>query len=218
MLKSEFTNSKEADCAILDTVRPLHRSNTQNIVDNEPSEPLSKGELGSFEGDSPILCSSKTTVKPNPFKENKYSYFFTINISPKQKLMCKKYDIGKRKVIRANHQWGDLLQTEQHLFLQHVLNSFNNYISQCDINYKYHYFFEQTRRGELHVHGRVGTEYLQHMKDLKVLLCQNLGLPATLKYLIDIKKYDHLKWNEYENKTAESKTYQTTSFKDMKNI
>lgn len=148
----------------------------------------------------------------------KYSYFTTINISPKLPVMSQHFEVAMRKVIRGKHLWGDLYTAEQYQFFRYGLNKLFSYVLPEEDVIDYHFFFEHTSRGEIHLHGRVSLEYPPTIKDFELMLLTCLGLKRT-KHIILTKKYDHDKWNDYQSKYDASKVKQTSAFKPIyKNI
>lgn len=81
----------------------------------------------------------------------------------------------------------------------------------------YDLFFEVTKNGNIHIHGRISFSKKILDKELKLSFHRIFKTPT--KYIrnhVDIKDYEHTKWNDYENK--KEKGYQTTEYPHFKNI
>jgi len=81
----------------------------------------------------------------------------------------------------------------------------------------YDIFFEVTKNGNIHIHGRISFSKKILDKEIKLSFHRIFRTPT--KYIrthVDVKDYDHTKWNDYENKIE--KGYQTTEYPHFKNI
>lgn len=178
---------------------------------DEPPE----GNLGAT-GATNSAC--EVSKLPNPL-QGKYQYFTTINLSPKLVVTAKWYDTAKRKMLRGKIKWGDLKQQEQHAFFIYGLTKFVNTYNTPLNPMQYHFFFEQTMNGEIHTHGRIGTDTLTCIKDFELCLLGSMQISRIEnKHAIKTYKYDHTRWNDYHKKVSPNKERQITSFKPFSNL
>lgn len=135
---------------------------------------------------------------------NRNQYFVTINLSPNSKL----YSVHDKTY--GIHFWWNLTQSEQLRTLKHNLKKFDNKetrILAC---------FEQTRELNIHCHMIIDTNLNQKTLAIKFFDYIYSGVKTQknvrniMKYFIDIKVYDHSRWNDYFNKYG--KTYQTLPY------
>lgn len=82
---------------------------------------------------------------------------------------------------------------------------------------EYDIFFEVTKNGNIHIHGRISFSKKILDKEIKLGFHRIFKTPTKfIRTHVDIKEYDHSKWNDYENKKV--KGYQTTEYPHYKNI
>ena len=160
-----------------------------------------------------------------PLEEKKYDYFLSVGFPQKDKVFTKYVDRKSRvpnmvnlgssvpsKYILGKIEYRELSTDEQYKFIMRGIHQFKDIITPNGSNY--HYFIEQCMSGDLHFHGRF--ESGMNMKDLKLIFHNVYGVSLDrLKTFTCIKKYDALKWKDYEKKT--SKTYQATCYKPVTN-
>lgn len=149
------------------------------------------------------------------FNPLQFDYFITIAFPQKQKFNIKHLE------IRAQNQevyvfkpipYEECTQKEQYSFIKHKL-SIERLYNIADI---YDLFFEVTKNGNIHIHGRLYSIAKKSIKDIKLYLHRLFEVKHQLRHFIDIKPYDHLKWNDYDKKN--NKAYQTCTFPHLTNI
>lgn len=155
----------------------------------------------------------------NDIDGRQFIFFCTINISPKHLVMAKHFEHGLGKVFYKKYRWGDLTQKEQYEYFKYKIGKFTTYLQSTMIDDDkimepfYHFFFEATRRGEVHCHFRLFTNYFKSIKDLRVCICNIFEGNVLNKHFLDVKLYDDTLWADYHNKV--SKTFQSLDFKPI---
>lgn len=143
----------------------------------------------------------------------KWNYFITIAFPQNHHYSIKHLVPNSRGNLTYSFdliRYGDCLISEQYEWVTRLLNKYIRTIcSKCDI------FFEQTKEGVLHLHGRLRVELTKSRKPLasrtvKLMLHRLFDTPPKYKHFVDIKPYDESKWSDYANKTT--KTYQTLDY------
>jgi len=163
--------------------------------------------------EKPALALGLETAK---FAEN-WNYFITICFPTKHLFEIKHKVLlpGNRSKYAFNKiKYGDCTMDEQYEFIVRILDKHMVAIAPY-----YDIFFEQTAIGNLHIHGRIAFDTKPTcMKTLKIMFCQIFGLSFTeYPRFVDIKKYDALKWNDYQQKEA-GKAFQITTYPNYSNI
>lgn len=119
---------------------------------------------------------------------------------------------GRSRIVFSDIKYGDCTQEEQYRWLMHCMTTTIYQI--CDY---YDIFFEYTKSGNIHLHGRLGYEgKKKSMKDVRSLIHRMFGCSTQYIKFVDIKKYDETKWNDYSVKYK--KTYQSTLYPHFTNI
>lgn len=152
--------------------------------------------------------------RPPPPEPPIWQYFFTVAFPTRQQFNIKHVEImaqGRAKVVFKPIRYEQCTQSEQYEWIMWILRRNINMI--CD---NYDIFFEQTRDGNIHFHGRLHSYTKQSMKNIRALIHRMFGVDTKNKYFFDIKEYDHAKWNDYESKNI--KTYQTLNYPHFKNV
>jgi len=157
-----------------------------------------------------------TTPAPPPTPtHNNFSYFITIAFPTNQKYNIKHLELhahNRTRIVFSPIKYGDCTQDEQYKWLTHTLTKHINQVSDG-----YDLFFEQTKEGNLHIHGRLKFDNKRKTKkDVKALFHRMFETSTQYKNFIDIKDYDHKRWTDYDHKTV--KTYQTLEYPHFKNI
>lgn len=178
------------------------------VSSDKTSEEMAAFALGLMPPKVPGTKSEKVN-KPQ------FSYFLTVAFPTKHYFKIKHVEIrsqGQQRIVFGPIKYGDCTQSEQHIWLLYILNK--NIKLICD---HYDIFFEQTKEGNLHLHGRLGyTDKKISKKDVKSLIHRMFDCPTKYKQFVDIKDYDDKRWNEYDQK--KKKTYQTLDYPHFKNI
>lgn len=143
-----------------------------------------------------------------------YTHFITIAFPTEHKFCMKVLKTkanGSSSYVFEPVKYGSATMKEQHAFIKWVLT--RHIATWCD---KYNLFFELTEKGNLHLHGRlISTETC---KDLHKLICRAFDIDVRNKRFTCIRVYDHCKWNDYENKTAQDKLCQRIDLPKFTNL
>lgn len=142
-----------------------------------------------------------------------FHYFITIAFPTNNKYTIKHLELSTRpRIVFKPIKYGDCTQQEQYTWLMHKLQKNIQHIADS-----YDIFFEQTKEGNLHMHGRLKyDEKKMTMKDLKSLIHRIFETSTHFSRFVDIKVYEHTKWSDYDTKIK--KDYQTLNYPHFKNI
>lgn len=164
---------------------------------------------------SPEISRIVNTEAIAPIADVSWAYFITVAFPTNHKFKIKHVDLlaqNRSRIVFSPIRYGDCTQNEQYQFINWILNK--HVYQLCD---KYHIFYEQTREGNIHFHGRLAYDNKKIcQKDIRALLHRMFECPTHHKPFVDIKVYDPEKWNNYNNK--QTKTYQTVDLPEFKNI
>lgn len=151
---------------------------------------------------------------PNSNGQN-WAYFVTVAFPTNHKFKIKHMELlagGRSRIVFCEIKYGDCTQEEQYRFILYKLDQQIQHIADY-----YDLFFEQTKEGNIHFHGRLGYDgKKKSMKDIKALLHRLFECPTQYNRFIDIKVYEPKKWNDYDNK--KEKNYQTLDYPHFKNV
>lgn len=146
-----------------------------------------------------------------------FKYFITVAFPLNALFKIKHQELmaqGLSKFKFSPIKYGDCTFNEQYRWILHILTK--NIYAICD---RYDLFFELTQKNNIHFHGRLGYEAdskVMFMKDIRVLIHRMFDCSTQYIRFVDIKKYDHTKWNDYETKYK--KTYQTVKLPHFQNV
>lgn len=155
-------------------------------------------------------------ANPPPFQNVKnWAYFITLCFPTRHEFKIKHLELksqGNSRIVFSPIKYGDCTQQEQYEWVIFILRKHINIISD-----NYDLFFEQTKEGNIHIHGRIGYDgKKKSQKDVRALFHRIFECPTKFKPFCDIKEYDHSKWSSYDTKIV--KTYQTLEYSHFKNI
>lgn len=148
---------------------------------------------------------------PQELITQKWDYFITVAFPVRGMFKIKHIEltVTRPKIVFSDIRYGDCTQNEQYEWLMWILRRHINQIADY-----YDIFFEQTKEGNLHFHGRLRTA--QSSKNVKSLLFRMFGVNTKCTHFVDIKEYDPQRWSDYDKKTT--KSYQTLNYEHFKNI
>lgn len=156
-----------------------------------------------------VSCLGLTTPDTT---DTKYSHFITLCFPTKHAFKIKhiEYTTGRPRIVFSDIKFGDCTQDEQYRWMLWILNRHVHTIAET-----YDIFFEQTKEGNLHIHGRITSDL--PIKSIKSLLHRMFDCPTKYKPFCVIKEYDHNKWSDYQNK-QKNKEYQKTQYENFKSF
>lgn len=142
-----------------------------------------------------------------------YHYFITIAFPTNQKYSVKHLQLsaGYNKIVFTPIKYGDLTHKEQYEWICWKLRKNIQLIAS-----RYDIFFEQTKIGNIHMHGRIYSEDKMYIKDVRAMIHRMFETDTKYVNFVDIKPYDSTKWNDYQNK-REHKQYQTLNYPNFTN-
>lgn len=157
-----------------------------------------------------------TPASPPPITNgNDWAYFITLAFPTNHKFKIKHVELraqNQTRIVFSPIKYGDCTQGEQYSWLMYILTKYIKMVSD-----EYDLFFEQTKEGNLHIHGRLRYyDKKKTKKDVRALFHRMFECPTQYKHFIDIKDYNPDKWTNYDIK--ETKTYQTLDYPHLKNI
>lgn len=164
--------------------------------------------------DSVISLGLRTLDKPSIVRNCQYDYFITIAFPTKHyyKIKHLKLSTSSRPVFLFDEiKYGECTVTEQYEWIMWILRRNIQFIAE-----QYDLFFEVTKDGNIHIHGRIKNTPKKTIKEIRTWAHRMFDTPQKYKRFIDIKEYDDAKWSNYDKKTE--KTYQTTNYEHFKNI
>lgn len=141
----------------------------------------------------------------------KFTHFITLCFPTNHRYKIKHLEYGtKCRIVFSDIKFGDCTQDEQYKWMLWILSRHISTIAET-----YDIFFEQTKEGNIHLHGRINSNL--SVKNIKQLLHRMFETPTKYKPFCMIIKYDHTKWHDYQNK-KEFKEYQKTEYNNFSNI
>lgn len=143
-----------------------------------------------------------------------YTHFITVAFPTEHKFNMKVLKTkanGTTSYLFEPTKFGSATMKEQHAFIKWTLT--RHILTWCD---KYNLFFELTEKGNLHIHGRIISN--ETCKDLHKLICRAFDMDVRNRRFTCIRVYDHQRWNDYENKTAQHKLYQKLDLPNFTNL
>lgn len=143
--------------------------------------------------------------------ERPWSYFITLAFPTREKFKIKHLELSaqRNRIVFSDIRYGECTQNEQYEWLMWILRKHIQLVAD-----EYDIFFEQTKEGNLHIHGRLRTE--EKAKNIKMYFHRMFEVPSRCNRFVDIKVYDDSRWTDYDKK--KSKDYQTLKYQHFKNI
>lgn len=170
-----------------------------------------KGELsiqtqGSVSGEVSLLGLTTPDTRYHQF-----THFITLCFPTNHKYKIKHLEYGtKCRIVFSEIKFGDCTQDEQYKWMLWILSRHISSLAET-----YDIFFEQTKEGNIHLHGRINSNL--SVKSIKSLLHRMFETPTKYKPFCVIKEYEHSKWSDYQNK-QKNKEYQKTEYNNFCNI
>lgn len=228
-LLNQLLEDLKDDSIMIDTIKKIkgskkstddiERMARSGVLDHEgPSIPRKLTPAKQSNEVEPITLkgdSGRMILKDVTFNPRQYDYFITIGFPQKQKFNIKHLE------IRAQNQevyvfkpipYEECSQKEQYSFIKHKLSE-ERMLNIADI---YDIFFEVTKNGNIHVHGRIYSIHKKSIKDIRLYIHRLFGVKHQCRHFVDIRVYDHAKWNNYDQKN--NKAYQSCNLPHMTNL
>lgn len=180
------------------------------------SEHLTKSLVTASGFDSELSLGLSTLEKPPIVRNCQYDYFITIAFPTKHEYKIKHLKLSTSSLSRPiflfdKIKYGECTVTEQYEWIMWILRRNIQFIAE-----QYDIFFEVTKEGNIHLHGRIKNSPKKTIKEIRTWAHRMFDTPQKYKRFIDIIEYNDAKWNNYDKKHV--KTYQTTNYEHFKNI
>lgn len=171
--------------------------------------------LNDFGVPSHLDIGTPAKLEAEPVKQDipaEFNFFVTIAF-PTNKLYKIKHSEykanGDIKIVFSDIKYGDCTPSEQYKYIHWVLSKHIKSIAS-----DYDIFFEVTKEGNIHFHGRLKSHMSK--RTLKIHLHRMFDTDSKYKHFCDLKEYNDKLWNDYD--TKKTKNYQTTEIPHFKNI
>ena len=175
---------------------------TQNIIKNDDLDCTDE------------ITRSFQIGKDSPIKR---VIFLTVAFPNHEYVMRYKECTTRGPVIRQGLiKYFKCMPSEQYEF---VINILKKHFEVMFFESLLHYdiFFEVTKNGNIHFHGRISFNKKLQDKEVKLSFHRMFKTPTKfIRTHVDVKDYDHKLWNDYDNK--KEKGYQTTDHPHFTNI